>query len=162
MVTQDDDALLESRPPTIDDLVSVCRKLNDAGAKYIVIGGMAVIQSGFTRTTEDIDILVDASQENQERIRQALMHLPDQAVREIAPTDLDQYQVVRIADEFIVDIMKSAGGIEYDEAQHFVNAISVNGVEIPFASPELLLRFKQTLREKDMLDLLFLQELVKK
>lgn len=69
---------------------------------------------------------------------------------------------MRVEDEFVVDFMKSAGGIEYNEAKHFVKAIPVHGVNIPFVSPELPLRFKQTLREKDKLDLLFLQELVKK
>lgn len=46
---------------------------------------------------------------------------------------------MRVADEFIVDIMKAAGDIEYDKAQHFVKAIRVHEVEIPFASPVLLL-----------------------
>src|SRR5919108_2310091 len=30
-----------------------------AGARYIVIDGMAIIQHGFVRATEDIDLLVD-------------------------------------------------------------------------------------------------------
>ena len=30
---------LESRPPTKDDLLLICRSLNEHGAKYVVIGG---------------------------------------------------------------------------------------------------------------------------
>jgi hypothetical protein len=33
----------QSRPPTLEDLLRLCRELNDAGASYIVIGGMAII-----------------------------------------------------------------------------------------------------------------------
>lgn len=161
MVSQNDDASSESRPPTIDDLVSLCRRLNEVDAKYIVIGGMAMIQSGFVRTTEDIDLLVDASRDNQDKIRSAMMHLSDQAIRDIKPEDLDTYQVLRIADEFIVDIMKSACGIDYAEATDFITTANIHGVAIPFASPELLFRLKQTLREKDNLDYIFLKELLK-
>ncbi len=160
MVAQNDDASLESRPPTVDDLANLCRRLNEAGAKYIVIGGMAVIQSGFVRTTEDIDLLVDTSQENQNKIRSAMMYLSDQAIRDIQPEDLDTYQVLRIADEFIVDLMKSAGGVGYDEAKDDVTTVSIDGVPIPFASPQLLFKLKNTLREKDKLDYLFLKELL--
>jgi len=40
-------------------------------------------------------------------------------------------------------------------------AISVQGVQIPFANVPLLLRLKQTYREKDVVDRLFLQDLLK-
>ncbi len=54
----DDGKNLESRPPTVEDLVKLCRSLNHAGARYLVIGGMAVIQAGFVRATADIDLLL--------------------------------------------------------------------------------------------------------
>jgi hypothetical protein len=56
MVAEDDGAALESRPPTLDDLIELCRRLNEEGAGYVVIGGMAVLQLGFARATEDIDL----------------------------------------------------------------------------------------------------------
>ena len=40
---------LESRPPTRDDLLLICRSLNSHGARYLVIGGFAIIAQGFTR-----------------------------------------------------------------------------------------------------------------
>lgn len=162
MVTAHDDENKESRPPTVRDLLALCQAMNQAGAKYIVIGGMAMIQAGYVRATEDIDILVDSSNENQERIRAAMMKLPDQAVRDVRADDLEQYAVVRVADEIVVDLMKSACGIPYEEAKECIVVATIEGIAIPFASPELLWRTKQTLREKDALDLLFLKELLKK
>jgi len=146
----------EARPPLLADLVALCRDLNAAGAAYVVIGGMAVIQAGFPRATGDIDLLIDTSPANQERVRQGLMKLPDQAVRDVRPDDLDRYAVVRVADEIVVDLMKAACGIEYDEASQHVDVVQVESVSIPFASPELLLRMKDTYREKDKLDRAFL------
>ena len=151
----------ESRPPTVHDLVGLCRKLNEADAKYIVIGGMAVVQHGFVRATEDIDLIVDASAANQDRIRSALMGLPDGAVRDMKPDDLDAYMVVRVADEIVVDLMKSANGIEYAEASASIEWAEIQGVRIPFADLKLLWRLKQTVREKDALDRLFLKEKLK-
>jgi hypothetical protein len=160
MVPEDVDEAPEARPPLVADLVALCRDLNAAGAAYVVIGGMAVIQAGFPRATGDIDLLIDTSPTNQERVRYALMRLPDQAVRDLAPDDLERYAVVRVADEIVVDLMKAACGIAYAEASRFVDVVEVDGVPIPFANPELLLRMKDTYREKDKLDRVFLERLV--
>lgn len=106
----------ESRPPTLEDLLHLCRELNRNRAEYVVIGGKAIVRLGFIRATEDIDLLGDPTPENQSRIRQALMMLPDRAVREMGERDLEDYQVVRVADEIVVDLMKSACPISYAEA----------------------------------------------
>ena len=152
----------ESRPPSLSDLVNLCLWLNDAGARYIVIGGMAMIEAGFIRATEDIDLLIDASDNNEERIRTALMKLPDQAVRGVQAGDLEKYAVIRVADEIVVDLMLAACGVKFDDAKDSIEYVIIEGVRIPFASPELLWRLKQTMREKDKLDLMFLKELLKR
>ena len=72
---------------------------------------------------------------------------------------LQQYNVIRVGDEILVDLMRSAAGIDYAEAAKDVVIREVDGVPIPFASPRLLWRMKAaTHREKDMDDLLFLRE----
>ena len=109
-------AQLEPRPPGEDDLVRLCKSLNELGARYVVIGGFAIILAGFPRTTGDIDLLVDTTPENEALFYRALEVLPDHAVRELQPGELTKYSVVRVADEIVVDLMKSACGIEYLEA----------------------------------------------
>jgi hypothetical protein len=150
----------ESRPPTVADLVNLCRSLNAEGALYMVVGGFAVNQHGFTRTTVDIDILVEDSVENQSRVKRALEVLPDQAVRELGDDDLRSYVVVRVADEIVVDLMMAACGISYRDARAEVETFTIEGVPIPFASAKLLLRMKQTYREKDSEDRVFLEHKV--
>jgi hypothetical protein len=49
----------EVRPPTLDDLRRICSSLEEQGARYVLIGGFAVILHGGERTTKDIDLLVD-------------------------------------------------------------------------------------------------------
>jgi hypothetical protein len=160
MDPEDADQAPEARPPLLEDLVSLCRNLNREGARYVVIGGMAVIQAGFGRATNDIDLLIDVSQDNQDRVRKALMALPDQAVRDMTPDDLETYVVVRVADEIVVDLMKSACGITYAEASRMIGEVEIEGVRIPFANARLLWLTKDTVRDKDKVDRAFLAQLL--
>ena len=68
--------------------------------------------------------------------------------------------VVRIADEFVVDLLKAACGVEHEEARDLVEEVELEGVRIPFAIPALLWRTKQTARTRDELDRLYLSTLL--
>ncbi len=149
---------LTSRPPTEEDLVALCRELNLAGAKYVVVGGLAIMQAGYPRTTGDVDLIVASDLENEAKVFKALESLPDQCVKELDSGDVAKYLMVRVADEILVDLMACASGIDYAEAIKSVVIREVGGVPIPFASPELLWRMKiHTHREKDRPDLQFLR-----
>jgi hypothetical protein len=150
---------LAPREPTVEDLRELCRDLNLRGAKYIVIGGFAIRAANYIRATMDIDLLVAADPENEAKIYAALSALPDHSASELMPGELQKYGVIRVADEIVVDIMKSAGGIAYEEASRDLVVIEIDGVAIPFASPALLWRMKAvTRREKDAPDLFFLRQ----
>jgi hypothetical protein len=118
---------------------------------------MAVNQHGLVRATEDIDLLVDADPDNQARVKTALLSLPDRAAEKFEVGDLDEYAAIRVADAFVVDLMKEACGVEYQQAAADIVFFEVQGVAIPMPSAELLLRLKQTVRAKDVLDREFLE-----
>jgi hypothetical protein len=150
---------LTTRQPEEADLVALCGKLNELGARYVVIGGFAIIVAGFARTTADVDLLIDTSLQNEALIYKALEILPDKVVRQLKPGEVSQYGVVRVGDEIMVDLMQSACGIQYAEAAKEIVVRSVGGVSIPFASPRLLWRMKKpTHRVKDAEDVVFLRE----
>ena len=124
----------------------------------MVVGGFAIIAAGLPRLTGDVDLMVAIDRENEAKVFAALSTLPDNAARELQPGELQQYNVIRVADEILVDLMRSAGGIDYAEAAKDVVVREVDGVPIPFASPRLLWRMKAiTHREKDAGDLVFLR-----
>jgi len=148
------------RDPSLEDLVDLCRELTIIGASFIVVGGFAVRASGLARHTSDVDLLIDASSENEARVFAALATLPDGCVRELEAGDVSKYTVVRVADEILIDLMASASGIDYAEASKSVVIHEIQGVPIPFASPELLYRMKKRAgREKDRGDIYFLEQL---
>lgn len=149
---------LESRQPGVEDLLDLCRELNRLEAKYVVVGGFAIRAAGYMRDTMDIDLVIATDLDNEARVYQALEILPDKAVLELKPGEVAQYVVVRVGDEVVVDLMRSAAGIDYAEAARDVIVRDVEGVAIPFASPLLLWRMKaKTHRAKDNADLVFLR-----
>ena len=146
--------------PTVDDLIFLCKRLNEEGVSYILIGGFAVILHGFTRGTKDIDLLVDSDIENIRKIKRAMALLPDNAIADIMDDDIANYQVVRVADEFVVDLMERACGISYKDAERDIEWMTIEGVKIPIASKELLIKMKDTFRPADLMDKGFLKRLI--
>ncbi|MCG3117137.1 MAG: nucleotidyltransferase family protein [Candidatus Manganitrophus sp. SA1] len=149
-----------SRNPTVDDLVQLCKSLNEAGVRYVVVGGFAVAHHGYIRTTGDIDLLIDASTDNVEKVRKALSYLPDKAVLEVNPTDVQNYTVVRVADEVIVDLLEKACGLTLDQVDD-IDSAEIQGVKIPYAGIRSLIKTKQSIRPKDVIDRSFLEEKLK-
>ena len=160
MENEPDDQEL-TRPPCSQDLVGICRELNRKGARYIVIGGMAINMHGFIRATEDIDFLVETTEENERKILDVLSNLPDGAAKELKPGEISRYVVVRVCDEFTIDLMAKACGIDYEAAKEMITWIKVEDVDIPFASAKLLWKTKQTYRERDSIDRSFLSDVLK-
>ena len=147
-----------SRAPELEDLLSLCKALNAEGVRYVLIGGFAVILHGFVRATKDIDLLVDASVENVQRLKRAMSGLPDNAIALIADDEIEKYRVVRIADEIVVDLLKTACGVDYERAaEGGIEIRTVEGVPIPVGRKELLIETKQTIRPSDAADVQFLR-----
>jgi hypothetical protein len=147
-----------SRAPELEDLLRLCKALNAENAQYVLIGGFAVILQGFVRGTKDIDLLVEASPENVRRLKRAMAVLPDNAIELIADDEIEKYGVVRIADEIVVDLLKSACGVDFARAADGgIETKVVDGVPIPVARKELLIETKQTVRSSDATDVQFLR-----
>jgi predicted nucleotidyltransferase len=158
MVGADPDPI-PTRPPTAEDVRHVCRALNAEGARYLIIGGIAVLYYGLARATEDIDLLVDPAPDNIERIKRALAILPDQAVQDLTSADVGQYSVVRIVDEITIDLISRIGDLTIETAE--AKPVKLDDVVIPLASVQTLIATKQGLRERDKIDRAYLERLLR-
>ena len=148
----------KARPPTIDDLVAACKRLNEEDVKYVLVGGFAMNYYGFPRATEDIDLLVDPSDENILKVKNALSFLPDNAIKEVAPDDVKKYEVVRVVDEITIDLLKKACDITYEKAG--IEYFEFKGVRIPIADLATMIKTKKGIRPRDKEDLAFLMNVV--
>ena len=151
-----------SRIPTLKDLVTLCRNLNAHDVRYVIVGGFAVIRFGYIRATGDIDLLVENSPENIEKIRRALSYLPDGEAQNINDTDLDEYRVVRVSGEITVDLLGRACDVTYRDTISHILTDEIQGVKIPYLKPELLIKTKMGFIPKDVQDRDYLQELMKR
>ncbi len=156
----DTDAVEYARAPEPEDLVRICRALNEAGARYVLIGGFAVIAHGASRFTKDIDLLVDDAPDNIARVKRGLAILADNAAAEVADHDVRDHTVVRVVDEVIVDLMGRACGLAYAEVAADMEWIELSGVRVPIASPATLVRTKDTYRPQDAMDRSFLRQVL--
>lgn len=144
-------------PPLVSEniqlpLLRVCQLLNNAGARYLVCGAQACILHGLVRTTEDVDILVQATEENCQRVIDALAQLEDGAARELTPRDILDNVVVKVADEVEVDVSTKAWKVSYDDAIIKAKDTLIEGVKIPFLGLDDLIASKETYREQDAYD----------
>lgn len=151
-----DEAL--TREPDFDDIARLCRNLNACGAKYVLVGGFAIILHGFPRFTSDVDLLIEVGPDNEAAVLKCLSLLPDHAAAQVKPGEVERYGVVRIGDEIMIDLMKSGCGVTYADAIADAVIKDVQGVPVPVASQKTMWRMKQTVREKDIPDKAFLQQ----
>lgn len=135
-----------------DDLLHVCRLLQQHQVQYVLVGGCACGLHGLVRSTQDVDVLVAPSPENLQRVINALSELPDHAARELTLRDLQDNVVVKVADAIEVDVAKQAWTLDYDEAIRDAQTLEVEGVRIVYASLEALIKSKSTYRDQDRID----------
>lgn len=146
-----------SRPATLEDLKTLIRALNEQSADYLLIGGYALFAHGYHRATTDIDVLVPATQEAGQRVREALMVLPDQAAKDLDPAWFEEGENIRVADAFVVDIMLNASGETYETLMQYAETVELDGLPVRTVNLEGLLRTKQTVRDKDVADRIILE-----
>lgn len=146
------------------DFMQVLKALDKESVDYILIGGVAVIFHGMERLTRDIDIFVKMDPKNIEKLRRALHSVfRDPSIEEITSKELHKYPVIRYGtpNGFYIDIMVRIGeDIGYDDLEYEI--IDYQGIRIKIGTPETLYNLKRdTVRYKDKMDAVFLEELIK-
>jgi hypothetical protein len=132
---------------------SVLAALSRADVRYLVVGGVACVLNGLVRTTEDVDILVDAKPENLRRMLAALEKIGGGYARELSVGDFtDEEGAVRLVEDFPIDIFTRMGGRSYEDMLAY-EKVHVGDVRIPFVGAEGLILLKsKSHRPQDKLD----------
>ena len=146
-----------ARPATVDDLKLLLRALDTHGVEYHLIGGYALHALGYQRGTIDIDIVVQPTVAQGERVRRALLALPGGVAKDLDPAWFEEGETIRVADAFIVDLLFNACGETFESLAPFAATIDFEGVPVRTLTLEGLLRTKQSARAKDRLDRVILE-----
>lgn len=131
--------------------------LNDNEVKYILVGGYSVILHGYSRTTGDMDIWVERTSENYNRIAQSFMEFG------MPVFDMTEHAFLnnRAIDVFTfgrppssIDIMLEVKGLNFDECYHKAVYFEEDGLTIRTIFLNDLIRAKKASgRAKDINDL---------
>lgn len=157
------------------DYLSIFKRLNEEGIKYVVAGGIAVNLYGIPRMTYDIDLILDLEDKNLKRFLQLLKKW---GFKPKVPVDIMDFAKREKREEWIghknmkafnlvnpewaiseIDIIINTP-IGYNEASKRVNRITLHGISIPTISIDDLIRMKQTTgRQQDKADIRYLRKL---
>jgi predicted nucleotidyltransferase len=140
-------------------LAEVCALLNEEGARYVLVGATAMQLWGTTRATRDIDLLIEATKENAERVLAALSRSGFGFAGEWLADTVAAKPVTIIGDSPRVDLMTVAWTVHYPEAVSRATTFALEGVEIPTASIDDLIASKRTGRLQDAADIEVLEEI---
>jgi acylphosphatase len=138
-----------------DEMMRVLQALETEGVRYVLIGAAAMGVHGLVRATEDLDIVIQATADNVERLRRAFRSAydGDPNIDEIATEDLlGDYPAVRYfppSGDLYFDILTRLGEMaDYDSVEKEVK--SVSGIKVVVATPRALYRLKKnTIRPLD-------------
>ena len=154
----EDDAASRRVKPEIR-AAQVCAALNDAGAHYLVIGGVACILHGYVRATKDVDILIERTLDNARRVLEGLEGVGYGFAREWAAEEVLRKPITIIGDDPRVDLFTVAWSVKYEDAIARSATVEAEGVTIPLVGLEDLIATKRTGRPQDSLDLEALEEI---
>ena len=138
------------------DIKDLLTAFNKAEVKYLIVGGVSVILHGYTRTTVDLDIWVEKSEENYHRICMAFQ-IFGMPVFDMTPKNffdnpqIDVFTFGRAPVCF--DIMLAVKGLNFGEAFARSLNMQIDGILINVVSKEDLIAAKKASgRHKDLDD----------
>ena len=137
----------------------VCAALNRSDAKYLVIGGVACILHGYARATEDVDILIERTEANAERVLQGLSQVGYGFASEWGAAEILKRPITVIGDDPAVDVFTVAWRVKYEQAAPRAEVVEVDGVPIPLVAIDDLIESKRTGRLQDAADIEVLEEI---
>lgn len=131
--------------------------------EFIIIGGYSVIFHGYKRTTGDVDIWLNPTNENKKKLLQVLESelIDDEDIYTVSNLDFEQHLVFSIWEEpEKVDFITRINNVDFYEANNNKITAEVDGINIPFIHlNDLIISKFNTGRIKDKADIDQLQKI---
>jgi len=146
-------------PPTFESLLAA---LDKGRVEFILDGGLAVALCGFPRATFDLEVLVEDSEDNLERLLQVLSTFGSGSARELSPADFTREEgCIRVNKDFPVDIFTLINGNTYPDLLPYSQTHLLENGSLRYLGPEGLVMLKQdSLRPQDRLDVEVLKKIL--
>ena len=139
--------------PIPRDFLDFLRLLSAHKVKHLLIGGYAVAYYGYVRATGDLDIFVEASEINAERLVLACREfgLGDAVTKGLF---LEEGNIIRFGSPPMrLEILNEISGVSFQDCWDGRNQFEIDGLEIPLiGSRELIQNKRSSGRAKDLVD----------
>lgn len=139
------------------DFKEFLKLLNEHKVEYLLVGGYAVGHYGYVRATVDLDIWVNKTADNAEKLVRALNEF---GFFESVNSQMFQKEnnIVRMGvPPFRIEVMTSVSGLTFDESFKNKVVVDLDGQEVSVIALEDLKRNKSASgRHKDLSDLEYL------
>ena len=100
----------------IERLERVFASFGSREARYVVLGAIAAVLHGVPRATFDLDILIEASEENARQLLGALADAGLGTAALITPTELLAHEITVFEDVVRIDVQTRTPGLEFAQA----------------------------------------------
>jgi len=100
----------------LNRLQGVFESLQRHNVKYVVIGGIAAILHGVPRATFDLDLLIEPTESNAQRLLDAFAEAGLGTAALTSPSDILGHEITIFKDKVRVDVQTSTPGLVFEEA----------------------------------------------
>ncbi len=140
------------RLPT--EFKELLKLLNCNKVKYLLVGGYAVGYYGYPRATGDIDIWVEKTEKNADKILKVLKKFGFKVSQINKQLLVREKQILRMGNPPLrIEILTSISGVFFEECYYEAVIAKISGINVPFINlKHLLLNKKAAGRLKDLND----------
>jgi len=126
--------------------------------KYMVIGGVASVLYGVPRAPFDLDILIEATTENAQRLLAALVEAGFGTATMTNAKDIVEHEITVFNDRVRIDVQTCAPGVSFQDAWRRRKTLTYQGQDFFILSREDLIAAKRaSARQVDLEDVRLLE-----
>jgi predicted nucleotidyltransferase len=136
--------------------------LNAHHVEYMVVGGYALALHGKPRHTGDLDIWINISEKNAQRMEQVINDFGLSSLGLAKGDFLKPGYITQIGQPPLrIDILNNIDGLEFEEARKNIQQIEVDGLQISYIGLQDFIHNKKISgRHKDLADIEEIQKMV--
>jgi len=142
----------------LNRLQDVFKSFQQHEVRYLVIGGVASVLHGVPRATFDLDILIDPTDDNAQRLLSALMDAGFGTAMMTNAQEILAHEITVFNDRVRIDVQTRTPGVSFQDAWSRRKTITYHGQDFFILSKEDLIASKQASgRAVDLEDVHMLQ-----
>jgi len=142
----------------LNRLKEVFKYFQQHDVRYVVIGGIAAVLYGVPRATFDLDILIEASPQNAQRLIDALIDAGMGTATLTSSDEILSNEITIFKDRVRIDVQLSTPGLQFETSWSKKQTMQYQGQEFYVVSLEDLIRSKRAAgRDVDLEDIRLLE-----